>query len=124
LFDSRLSDVGRSTFAFFTKPFDGEQFLGAVHDALVGAHNRFSRKATLDVTALSLDQGPIGRAHETCKIFSYSDKKNRKNYFMRESTLTLRQSGLLAVLQQWQRYKAFRLAQQRIHHDLRIQPVT
>ena len=39
--------------------------------------------------------------------------KNRKNYVMTKSNLTLTQSGLLAVLLQRQRHKVIELAQRR-----------
>jgi DNA-binding NtrC family response regulator len=63
--------------AFLIKPFNADQFLEMVHRALghppemtrsieLGAHNRFSR-FDVDVAAPSLDQGPIGRAHESCE---------------------------------------------------------
>lgn len=41
--------------------------------------------------------------------------KNRKNYVMTKSNLTLTQSGLLAVLLQRQRHKVIELAQRRAH---------
>ena len=41
--------------------------------------------------------------------------KNRKNYVMPRSNLTLTQSGLLAVLLQRQRHKVIELAQRRAH---------
>jgi hypothetical protein len=41
--------------------------------------------------------------------------KNRKNYVMPKSNLTLTQSGLLAVLLQRQRHKVIGLAQRRPH---------
>jgi hypothetical protein len=41
--------------------------------------------------------------------------KNRKNYVMTKSNLTLTQSGLLAVLLQRQRHKVIELAQRRPH---------
>src|SRR6478672_10977666 len=41
--------------------------------------------------------------------------KNRKNYVMTKSNLTLTQSGLLAVLLQRQRHKMIELAQRRAH---------
>ena len=41
--------------------------------------------------------------------------KNRKNYVMTKSNLTLTQSGLLAVLLQRQRHEVFELAQRRAH---------
>ena len=41
--------------------------------------------------------------------------KNRKNYVMTKSNLTLTQSGLLAVLLQRQRHKVIQLAQRRAH---------
>ena len=41
--------------------------------------------------------------------------KNRKNYVMTRSNLTLTQSGLLAVLLQRQRHKVIELAQRRAH---------
>jgi hypothetical protein len=41
--------------------------------------------------------------------------KNRKNYVMTKSNLTLTQSGLLAVLLQRQRRKVIELAQRRAH---------
>ena len=41
--------------------------------------------------------------------------KNRKNYVMTKSNLTLTQSGLLAVLLQRQRHKMIELAQRRPH---------
>ena len=40
--------------------------------------------------------------------------KNRKNYVMTKSNLTLTQSGLLAVLLQRQRHKVIELAQRRV----------
>ena len=63
-----------------------------------------------------MDQGPIGRDRETCEKL-VSDEKNRKNYLMTKSTptLTLTQSGLLAVLLQRQRYAVFQLARRRAH---------
>src|SRR4029077_18788126 len=62
-----------------------------------------------------LDQGPIGRARETCENCPVSGGKNRKNYLMTKSTptLTLTQSGLLAVLLQRQRYAVIQLARRR-----------
>ena len=41
--------------------------------------------------------------------------KNRKDYVMTKSNLTLTQSGLLAVLLQRQRYKIIQLARRRAH---------
>ena len=41
--------------------------------------------------------------------------KNRKDYVMTKSNLTLTQSGLLAVLLQRQRYKIIELARRRAH---------
>ena len=41
--------------------------------------------------------------------------KNRKNYVMTKSNLTLTQSGLLAVLLQRQHYKIIQLARRRAH---------
>ena len=41
--------------------------------------------------------------------------KNRKNYVITKSNLTLTQSGLLAVLLQRQRHKVIELAQLRAH---------
>ena len=41
--------------------------------------------------------------------------KNRKNYVMAKSNLTLTQSGLLAVLLQRQRHKVIELAERRAH---------
>jgi hypothetical protein len=41
--------------------------------------------------------------------------KNRRNYVMTKSNVTLTQSGLLAVLLQRQRHKAIELAQRRAH---------
>ena len=41
--------------------------------------------------------------------------KNRKNYVMTKSNLTLTQSGLLAVLLQRQRHKVIELARRRAH---------
>ena len=41
--------------------------------------------------------------------------KNRKNYVMTKSNLTLTQSGLLAVLLQRQRHKVIELARGRAH---------
>ena len=64
-----------------------------------------------------LDQGPIGRARETCQNCPVSGEKNRKNYVMIKSTptLTLTQSGLLAMLLQRQRYAVIQLARRRTH---------
>ncbi len=64
-----------------------------------------------------LDQGPIGRARETCENCPVSGEKNRKNYVMIKSTptLTLTQSGLLAMLLQRQRYAVIQLARRRTH---------
>ena len=64
-----------------------------------------------------LDQGPIGRARETCENCPVSGEKNRKNYLMIKSTptLTLTQSGLLAMLLQRQRYAVIQLARRRTH---------
>jgi hypothetical protein len=68
---------------------------------------------------LSLDQGPIGRTHETCEnspVFgTRKTEKLRKNHVMTKSTPTLTQSGMLAVLLQRQRYKVIQLAQRRAH---------
>src|SRR6266404_5857301 len=52
-----------------------------------------------------LDQGPIGRDRETCQNCPVSGEENRKNYVMTKSTptLTLTQSGPIAVLLQRQR---------------------
>ena len=41
--------------------------------------------------------------------------KNRRNYVMTKSNVTLTQSGLLAVLLQRQRHKVIQLAQRRAH---------
>ena len=41
--------------------------------------------------------------------------KNRRNYVMTKSNVTLTQSGLLAVLLQRQRHKVIELAQRRPH---------
>jgi hypothetical protein len=41
--------------------------------------------------------------------------KNRRNYVMTKSNVTLTQSGLLAVLLQRQRHRAIELAQRRAH---------
>ncbi len=59
-----------------------------------------------------LDQGPIGRDRETCQNCPVSGEKNRKNYVMIKSTptLTLTQSGLLAMLLQRQRYAVIQAA--------------
>jgi hypothetical protein len=53
------------------------------------------------------------------KIYS-SHKKNRKDHVMNvmtKSTLTLTESGLLAVLLQRQRYKVIELARRRAHRE-------
>jgi hypothetical protein len=44
---------------------------------------------------------------------SISDKKNRETNVMTKSTPTLTQSGMLAVLLQYQRYRVFQLARRR-----------
>src|SRR5437773_10411581 len=73
---ARITAMQIGIVAFLTKPFDGEQFLETVHRALGhlpdttrlikrGADNRFSRIRGWMFTTPSLDQGPIGRAHET-----------------------------------------------------------
>ena len=73
---ARILAMQIGTVAFLIKPFDDEQFLEAVHRALghppdttrlikLGADNRFSRIRGWMFTTPSLDQGPIGRAHET-----------------------------------------------------------
>ncbi len=64
-----------------------------------------------------LDQGPIGRDRETCQNCPVSGEKNRKNYVMIKSTptLTLTQSGLLAMLLQRQRYAVIQVARRRTH---------
>ena len=41
--------------------------------------------------------------------------KNRKNYVMAKSNLTITQSGLLPILLQRQRHKVIELAQRRAH---------
>ncbi len=89
---ARITAMQIGIVAFLTKPFDGEQFLETVHRALghppdttrlikPGAHNRFSRNRGWMFTAPSLDQGPIGRAHETCEnppVFGTEKQKNGK----------------------------------------------
>src|SRR5206468_8981655 len=73
---ARITAMQIGIVAFFIKPFDAEQFLEMVHRALghppdttrlikPGAHNRFSRIRGWMFPAPSLDQGPIGSAHET-----------------------------------------------------------
>jgi hypothetical protein len=56
-----------------------------------------------------LDQGPIGRARQSCENSPISGD------FMRKLTPTLTQSGLLAVLLQYQRYKVLEVARRRAH---------
>src|SRR5260370_21503099 len=63
-----------------------------------------------------LDQGPIGRARETCQNSPVFGQENtERNYVMRKLTPTLAQSGLLAVLLQYQRYRVIQLARRRAY---------
>ena len=62
-----------------------------------------------------LDQGPIDSAREACGNCPSSDKKTEKTMRKSTPTLTLTQSGLLAVLLQYQRYKVIQLARRRAH---------
>ncbi len=57
----------------------------------------------------------MGICREHCQTFNEALMKNRKNYVMTKSNLTLTQSGLLAVLLQRQRHKVIELAQRRPH---------
>src|SRR6184192_4930431 len=89
---ARITAMQIGIVAFLTKPFDGEQFLETVHRAIghppdttrlvkPGAHNRSSRIRGWMFAAPSLDQGPIGRAHETCEnppVFGTEKQKNGK----------------------------------------------
>jgi hypothetical protein len=60
-----------------------------------------------------LDQGPIGSARETCGNCPSQTRKTEKTNVMTKSTPTLTQSGLLAVLLQYQRYKVIQSARRR-----------
>jgi len=89
---ARITAMQIGIVAFLTKPFDAEQFLKMVHRALghppdttrlikLGAPNRFSRIRGWMFTAPLLDQGPIGRAHQTCEnppVFGPEKRKNGK----------------------------------------------
>ena len=58
----------------------------------------------------------MGICREHCQTFNTEAlMKNRKNFVMTKSNLTLTQSGLLAVLLQRQRHKVIELAQRRAH---------
>ena len=58
----------------------------------------------------------MGICQEHCQTFNKEAlMKNRKNYVMTKSNLTLTQSGLLAVLLQRQRHKVIELARRRAH---------
>jgi len=65
--------------------------------------------------ALSLDQGPIGRAPRNLRKFSIFEQEKIEKDVMTKLTPTLTQSGLLAVLLQRQRYKVILLAWRRAH---------
>ena len=88
---ARITAMQIGIVAFLTKPFDGEQFLETVHRAIghppdttrlvkPGAHNRSSRIRGWMFAAPSLDQGPIGRAHETCENPPVFGTEKQKNY--------------------------------------------
>jgi len=88
---ARITAMQIGIVAFLIKPFDDKQFLEMVHRALghppdttrlirQGAHNRFSRIRGWTFAAPSLDQGPIGRAHETCENPPVFGQEKQKNY--------------------------------------------
>src|SRR6266700_1419744 len=68
---ARITAMQIGIVAFFIKPFNAEKFLAAVHDALNLA-KRSSPCCCVDRRIMGrdanvLDQGPIGRARETCE---------------------------------------------------------
>jgi hypothetical protein len=64
-----------------------------------------------------LDQGPIDSARENLRKLSIFGQEKQKNYIRTKSTptLTLTQSGLLAVLLQRQRRQVIQLARRHAH---------
>jgi hypothetical protein len=62
--------------------------------------------------------GPRSHRQSPRKLRKFSNlwtRKIERNYFMRKLTPTLTQSGLLAVLLQYQRYKVLEVARRRAH---------